>query len=170
MELGDYGSLWDVVTTRDSIGKFVSFPPVVILTWIYQIADALAFLHNLKILHKDIKAENILVMRELNAKLADFGTAKQTDGSRTTSGEIVGTFLAPEVRNHSGSTFKSDVYALGATLVQCCLKEIIKTFDINNVNRAIEVLPVGLKLNVKIMLMEMKEENPDHRPTAQEVT
>jgi serine/threonine protein kinase len=171
MELGVYGSLFQVVKTIDpSTGDYVMFPPVVILTWIYQVANAICYLHKLNILHKDIKAENVLIMSEFHAKLADFGTAKQTDGKNTNTHSREGTFLAPEIFKGKGSSEKSDVFALGSTFLQCCLKSV-EGFETKNINRAIEIqnFPSECGYAVKSLLLEMKDENPTERPTCKDV-
>ena len=41
-----------------------------------QVADGMAYLHGLKIVHRDFKSDNVLLNDELNAKVADFGTVK----------------------------------------------------------------------------------------------
>jgi len=47
-----------------------------------QVADGMAYLHSLKIVHRDLKSDNVLLDDEVNAKIADFGTSKLVTASR----------------------------------------------------------------------------------------
>jgi serine/threonine protein kinase len=91
--------------------------PKVACDVIWQIAEALRYIHNQDIIHGDIKSENILVTRTPEGrrvpKLLDFGLARATVHSE--GGAIEGTpeYLAPE-RIYGGAASKvSDIYALG---------------------------------------------------------
>ena len=86
-----------------------------------QIASALQYAHERGMLHRDIKASNILFANEEHAYLADFGLAK-TIGERsnvTQTGCLMGTpeYMAPELAEHEATT-SSDIYALGILLYQ----------------------------------------------------
>jgi serine/threonine protein kinase len=82
MDLAVYGSLWQVVTTKDPITEeMIKLQPAAIIHWMREVSDGLAFLHDHGIVHKDIKGQNILISEQLIAKIADFGIAKDTGGS-----------------------------------------------------------------------------------------
>ncbi|KAG4975767.1 hypothetical protein AAZX31_13G018200 [Glycine max] len=100
------------------------------LTWpqrkniILGVARGLAYLHyEIKppIYHRDIKATNILLDSEMNAKLADFGLAKQgsEDQSHLTT-KVAGTYgyVAPEYALYGKLTEKSDVYSFGIVILE----------------------------------------------------
>ena len=85
-----------------------------------QVAEALAHAHGQGILHRDIKPSNLLLDRDGNVWVADFGLAKAVGTDDLThTGDIVGTvrYMAPE-RFHGAGDARADIYALGLTLYE----------------------------------------------------
>ena len=95
-----------------------------------QICTGLAYLHAASVLHRDIKAANVLLTLTGEAKLSDFGLARivKDAGSRSVAGvgarsgasSVVGSpyWMAPEVIRGEGSSTRSDVWSLGATVYE----------------------------------------------------
>ena len=102
----------------DQLGK-LSIPDAVHI--ILRCADALRVAHDLNMIHRDIKPDNILLTKKGIVKVADFGLAKVIDDedmSMTQSGTGLGTplYMAPEQARDAKSTDKrTDIYALGVT-------------------------------------------------------
>ncbi|KAI8000726.1 putative LRR receptor-like serine/threonine-protein kinase [Camellia lanceoleosa] len=88
------------------------------------IARGLAFLHEesrLKIVHRDIKATNVLLDGDLNPKISDFGLAKLTEDDNThISTRVAGTigYMAPEYALWGYLTNKVDVYSFGVVALE----------------------------------------------------
>ncbi len=85
-----------------------------------QVAEALAYAHGQGILHRDIKPSNLLLDRDGNVWVADFGLAKAVGADDLThTGDIVGTvrYMAPERFSGAGDA-RADIYALGLTLYE----------------------------------------------------
>lgn len=88
------------------------------------IARGLAYLHEesrLKIVHRDIKATNVLLDKNLNAKISDFGLAKLDEEENThISTRVAGTigYMAPEYAMRGYLTDKADVYSFGVVVLE----------------------------------------------------
>jgi serine/threonine protein kinase len=86
-----------------------------------QIADALHTAHHQRLIHRDVKPENILLTRDGQAKLADLGLIRDIDNgnelTKTRTGLGTITYMAPEqFENAKWADARSDVYGLAATL------------------------------------------------------
>ncbi|MCK7549437.1 protein kinase [Marinobacter koreensis] len=84
-----------------------------------RVADALAYAHEQKIVHRDIKPGNIIYNPDTGGiKITDFGIAKITDDSVTRTGSVMGSplYMSPEQLKGQKVTGASDIYSLGVTL------------------------------------------------------
>jgi len=100
------------------------------LTWsqrvniIKGVASALLYLHEeweQVVLHRDIKASNILLDADLNGRLGDFGLARFHDrGENLQATRVVGTigYMAPELTAMGVATTKTDIYAFGSFILE----------------------------------------------------
>lgn len=90
------------------------------------VASALHYLHyeyDQKVVHRDIKASNIMLDSNFNARLGDFGLARAIDNEKTSYAEaegVLGTigYIAPECFHTGKATQQSDIYAFGALLIE----------------------------------------------------
>ncbi|GAM28931.1 hypothetical protein SAMD00019534_121070 [Acytostelium subglobosum LB1] len=113
MEYMENGSLASIMN------QFGTFPESLICTYIEQVLQGLVYLHSENVIHRDIKAANILINKIGDAKLADFNVAAQLNDSDKRY-SVVGTpyWMAPEVIDISGHCQVSDTWSLGCTIIE----------------------------------------------------
>ncbi|TMW83127.1 hypothetical protein EJD97_002854 [Solanum chilense] len=126
---GDLLLVYDFMP-NGSLDNFLFEKPRMLLTWeqrfkiIKGVASGLLYLHEgyeQVVVHRDVKASNVLLDGELNGRLGDFGLARLYEhGSNPGTTRVVGTlgYLAPELPRTGRATEKSDVFAFGALLLE----------------------------------------------------
>lgn len=102
-------------------------PSAEIMEYLAQVAEALQFAHDHRVVHRDVKPENIIVDRDKQrAVVTDFGVAALLDQSRTRSGVVLGTpkFMSPEQLSGKKLDGASDQFSLGITAYQLLCGEL----------------------------------------------
>ena len=141
-----------------------------------QLADALAFVHESDIVHRDVKPSNILVTGDGEARLADFGIARMLDASTLTlAGTTLGTaaYMAPEqLENHQVGP-SADIWSLGMVLLECLTgQRVYEGSPSEVVARRLAgpvPLPADLPVTWKLVLSGMLDHRPDQRLAGAEV-
>eukprot|EP01084_Bolivina_argentea_P146661 256732_1 len=88
---------------------------------LYHSLQGLAYLHSKNLIHRDIKAANILINKDGRCKLADFGVAKsiRASGAGTTIGSPY--WMAPEVLGTENYNDAADIWSLGIAAIEMCI-------------------------------------------------
>ncbi|GAA5958813.1 hypothetical protein JCM10213_006249 [Rhodosporidiobolus nylandii] len=100
------------------IKKFGRIPESLVGLYTLQVLQGLQYLHDQGVIHRDIKGSNILATKEGSIKLADFGVATRVGGPSDSA--VVGSpyWMAPEVVDQTGATTSSDIWSLGALVIE----------------------------------------------------
>lgn len=95
----------------------------IIWTYFVQVSRAVAYMHSMRTLHRDIKAANIFIMSDGRIKLGDLGLTRALSNQTLRAYSKVGTplYMAPEVLRGAGHDFKSDVWATGCVLYELAM-------------------------------------------------
>lgn len=99
--------------------------PKTALSYTEQLLDALAYAHEVRVIHCDIKPDNVILFPDNHVRLADFGIAKVALRTRTIMGSGQGTvgYIAPEQAMGKPS-FRSDVFSMGLLIYRMFAGEL----------------------------------------------
>jgi serine/threonine protein kinase len=111
MEFVQGGLLFDLCQTMGAMGEDAG------RFFLWQLIDSVEYMHTRRVVHRDLKLENILIDEQLNLKLADFGFAcyKSIDSLKSYRGTM--TYMAPEIKE--GKVYKGsqvDMFSIGVIL------------------------------------------------------
>ena len=83
---------------------------------------ALEYVHSRKVLHRDIKTQNVFLTGANTIKLGDFGISKVLESTTSVAMTVVGTpyYMSPEICQSKPYNYTSDVWSLGCILYELC--------------------------------------------------
>lgn len=108
-------------TLRDKMKREGAIAPLEALTIASEICEALSHAHARRIIHRDIKPQNILLTKNGHVKVADFGIARALGAISTTSRDLVlgsAPYVSPEQARNGVVSIRSDIYSLGVVLFE----------------------------------------------------
>ena len=173
MEYAPYGTL------KQNLAKMAGLIPESSAVWIMlNIINGLDFLHERKIVHRDLKSENIFIGQDHVPKVGDFGVATRLNSAQPMAVSCVGTplYLSPELCNGEPYNTKSDIWAAGVLLYEVCSKGRLP-FAAGNQGAVIKKIVMGqypalaqsYSTGVHVMVAECLRQQPRKRPTAHDL-
>ncbi|XP_045432347.1 serine/threonine-protein kinase Nek1 isoform X1 [Pipistrellus kuhlii] len=162
---------------RINAQKGVLFQEDQILDWFVQICLALKHVHDRKILHRDIKSQNIFLTKDGTIQLGDFGIARVLNSTVELARTCIGTpyYLSPEICENKPYNNKSDIWALGCVLYEMCtLKHAFEAGNMKNLVLKIisgSFPPVSLhySYDLRCLLSQLFKRNPRDRPSVNSI-
>ena len=115
LEYMDMGSLHDMMKLTRA-----PFPERHMSVIVYQVVSAIKYLHEHKLIHRDVKPGNILLNSDGCVKLSDFGISKTIDNTANICDTFVGTalYMSPERVFGKDYSFTSDIWSLGMVIFE----------------------------------------------------
>ncbi|XP_016383695.1 calcium-dependent protein kinase 25-like isoform X1 [Sinocyclocheilus rhinocerous] len=173
MEYCEGGDLSKVMETHKE-ERF--FEEKQILDWLVQICLALQYLHENKILHRDIKPQNIFLTEDGYINLGDFGCSKALERADEYANSVVGAklYVSPEVYQKKYNS-KSDIWSLGWLLHDLCMLDVWADVMQRHIIHAVSMTGnpphISEKYSVELreLIRQMLSRDPKDRPSAEEI-
>lgn len=137
----------DGITLKEYIEQRKKLPWKEAIHFIVQILRALSHAHSNGVIHRDIKSQNIMLLRDGTIKVTDFGIAKLSDQeTQTMTDKAIGSvhYISPEQAKGEITTEKSDIYSVGIILYEMLTGRV--PFEADN---AVSVAIMQLQSNPK---------------------
>lgn len=153
------------------------FSETQVMDWLVQVLLALKHIHDRKILHRDIKTQNIFLTRNNTVKLGDFGIAKNLAHTFAKAKTQIGTpyYLSPEICSERPYDAKSDIWAVGVVLYEMmCLKHPFTAQSMPELLRKIVhggylPPPRTFSKDLRGLLDNLLKKDPRQRPSVNEI-
>ncbi len=151
------------VTLKEYMERKGALSAAETLHFVPQIASALEHAHSRGIIHRDIKPQNIIILRDGSLKVTDFGIARMTEAQQETmTGDALGSvhYVSPEQARGSNIDARSDIYSLGVVMYEMLTGRLPFEGDtpvavvLQHIN-SIPLLPSEIKQDIPIGLEEI---------------
>ena len=176
MDYADGGDLYTKIANQKKIGK-VMYNEDQILDWFVQMGLAIKHIHDRKILHRDLKTQNIFMTQTNQIKIGDFGIARVLQHTYDCAQTAIGTpyYLSPEICQEKPYNQKSDIWSLG-----CILYEMVTlrhAFDANSMKGLVlkilrgtyPAIPSNYSQDLKDLIADMLIKDPAKRPSMRKI-
>ncbi|KAM6934584.1 serine/threonine-protein kinase Nek5 [Xenentodon cancila] len=174
MEYCDGGDLMKKINMQ----RGVPFAEEQIVDWFIQICLGLKHIHDRKVLHRDIKAQNIFLTNGgMKVKLGDFGIARMLNNTMELVRTCVGTpyYLSPEICESRPYNNKTDIWSLGCVLYELCT--LRHPFEGNSLRQLVSKIcrgrytpvPSRYSHDLCLLVSQLFKVNPRDRPSVSSV-
>ena len=150
-----------------------------IIDWLMQICLALEYIHEQKVIHRNIKPSSIFCMKKGFVKLGDFGIAKLLENPLNKTNTFINNnmYLAPEIINKEDYSFEVDIWDLGITFYQLMFFQF--PFEGKDISEIYDNILEGKKVKINNnynyspklieLINKMISKRKEERPTLEEI-
>ena len=152
-------------------------PETTIVDWFTEILLGLKHVHDRKVLHRDLKTQNVFLTADGRCKLGDFGVSKVLAGTHQLASTAVGTpyYLSPEICENKPYDHKSDVWSLGCILYELCAQRhpfdgaSLKLLIVKILRGVYPPVPARYGKTLCDTIREMLSRDPARRPSVNDL-
>eukprot|EP00933_Yihiella_yeosuensis_P034583 TRINITY_DN28059_c0_g1_i1.p1 TRINITY_DN28059_c0_g1~~TRINITY_DN28059_c0_g1_i1.p1 ORF type:complete len:477 (-),score=89.35 TRINITY_DN28059_c0_g1_i1:127-1557(-) len=175
MDYCEGGDLSDKIKRARQSGKI--FPQDQVLRWFTQSILALKYIHDLHILHRDLKSGNFFLSKSGNIKMGDFGIAKVLECTAACAQTQIGTpyYLSPEICQGKPYAWSSDIWSMGCILYEMSARRVpfdapdLKSLIHRITKESAPEIPSDYSSALRHLGKELLERDPAKRPPAAEI-
>ncbi|XP_065359537.1 serine/threonine-protein kinase polo [Calliphora vicina] len=140
--------------------------------YIYQIIQGVKYLHDNRIIHRDLKLGNLFLNDMLHVKIGDFGLATRIEYEGERKKTLCGTpnYIAPEILTKKGHSYEVDIWSIGCVMYTLLVgqppfetKTLKDTYT--KIKKCDYRVPSYLRKSAADMVIAMLQSNPESRPT-----
>lgn len=140
--------------------------------YIHQIIQGVKYLHDHRIIHRDLKLGNLFLDDNLHVKIGDFGLAARIEYEGERKKTLCGTpnYIAPEVLSKKGHSYEVDIWSIGCVMYTLLVgqppfetKNLKETY--NKIRKCDYRVPISLRKPAATMIIAMLQSDPEKRPT-----
>lgn len=175
MDYADGGDLYALIGRHKKKKKFMAESEVVSI--FAQICLAIQHVHSHKILHRDLKTQNVFLTKQKKVQLGDFGISRVLQNTYDCAKTAIGTpyYLSPEICQEKPYNHKSDVWSLGCILYE--MLTLNHAFDAMSMKGLILKImrgtypPISKRYSKSVhnLVSWLLETDPQRRPSIQQV-
>jgi NIMA (never in mitosis gene a)-related kinase len=167
---------YPAVVGDSSIPLPSGLPESIAVDWFTEILLGMKHVHDRKVLHRDLKTQNVFLTADGRCRLGDFGVSKVLNGTYNLASTAVGTpyYLSPEICLNKKYDHKSDVWSLGCVLYELCAGA--HPFDaaslkllVAKITKGIYAPVPGVSPEVSLAIKAMLQREPKKRPSVNEL-
>ncbi|OMJ92710.1 hypothetical protein SteCoe_4454 [Stentor coeruleus] len=175
MDYADGGDMYSKIAKQKNNGK--GFAENLILDWFVQICLAIKHMHDRKILHRDLKTQNVFLTSKGEVKIGDFGISRVLQHTYDCAQTAIGTpyYLSPEICQEKPYNQKSDIWSLGCVLYE--MVTLRHAFDASSMKGLVvkilrgtyPPIPSCYSQNLKDLIDEMLQKDAHKRPSVKKI-
>jgi len=176
MDYADGGDMYNRIAKQKNAGRG-GFTENQLLDWFVQICLALKHVHDRKILHRDLKTQNIFLTSRGEIKIGDFGIARVLQHTYDCAQTAIGTpyYLSPEICQEKPYNQKSDIWSLGCILYE--MTTLRHAFDASNMKElVVKILrgtyppvPSTYSQGLRDLIADMLQKDAHKRPSIRRI-